>query len=161
PWRRSKSTWSFARTPGNALTIPRASMASGGDSGAGAAEPGASAIVIDPIRKRRGPRASARGPPARCLAQLRQWNGDVLVPPVHANRALRPGGAGRELVEIGLLELLPGRQELRAGVVLDRSREDVEAPERPVEHLGEKVLDLLDVRRRQVADALLWRLALH
>ena len=95
--------------------------------------PGAVAAVIVDVPSGCG---EARGrPPAGlesdCLAGQR-WaaDGDALVPPVHADRALRARGAGRELVEVGLLELLAGRQELLAGVVLDRPGEDVEPAER-------------------------------
>src|SRR4051812_27908639 len=67
----------------------------------------------------------ARGPRTRCLAQLGQRNGDVLVPPVHADGALGAGRSGRELVEVRLLELLAVLEERLAVVRLERAREDV------------------------------------
>ena len=53
----------------------------------------------------------------RLVAELRQLGRDALVPPVHAGLALGAGGTGRELVEVGLLELLARGEQLLAGVV--------------------------------------------
>src|SRR5687767_9404089 len=53
------------------------------------------------------------------LLQRWQLARDALGPPVHADLALRARGAGRELVEVRLLELLAGGEDLLAGVVLD------------------------------------------
>src|SRR5690349_5146606 len=155
PRLRSKSTWSLARTPGNDFTMPRASMAGGRSAGVDG--------VIVGVGKRRGPRAAARGPrpPRLAAAQGGERDRDVLVPPVHADRALRARGSGRELVEVGLLQLLAGREQLLAGVVLDRPGEDVEPAELTGEHLREGLLDVLDVRFRKVAQSLLRRLTLH
>ena len=61
------------------------------------------------------------------VAEFGQLGLDPLGPPVHAGRALVAGRAGRELVEIGLHELLAGGEDLVARVVLDRPGEDVEA----------------------------------
>src|SRR6476661_7025414 len=149
PRRRSKSTSSLASTPGKRLTIPRASTAS--DDGSPGAAPGpasaapapaaavegSGASVMDAVPKRGDPRACARGSPASRSAQRRQRRGDPVVPPVHADRALRARGAGRELVEVGLLELLPGGQQLLAGVVLDRTGEDIEPADLPGQHVGQ------------------------
>ena len=152
PARRSKSTWSLATTPGNALTMPRASRAG---AATGAAVSRCAGVGVIGTRGR-GPRATARGPvdSMPSYVERRQLDRDAVGPPVHAGLALVAGGAGRELVEVGLLELRAGRQELLAGVVLDRPGEDVEPAERAGQHLGQRVLDLLDVRRRQVGDAL-------
>src|SRR5436190_12202792 len=160
PRRRSKSTPSLARTPGKRLTIPRASIARG-EAGVAASPPWSTARVIGSVSKRRGPRVVARGPRSSPSAQLRERRGDAVVPPVHADRAFRARRAGRELVEVGLLELLAGRQELLAGVVLDRPGEDVEPAELPAQHVGQRRLHLVDVGLWQVGDALLRRLALH
>src|SRR6478736_5366919 len=103
PGRTSKSTWSLARTPGKDLTTPTASRAAGM----------AGVVMAGPDR-----------PGSRISRQRRQLAVDALVPPVHARLALRPGGAGRELVEVGLLELRARRHERLAGVVDDRPIED-------------------------------------
>src|SRR6476469_5152474 len=170
PRRRSKSTSSLASTPGKCLTIPRASTARAGAAPAGAPLPapepaaatgGSGTNVMDAVPKRGDPRACARGSPASRSAQRRQRGGDPVVPPVHADRALRARGTGRKLVEVGLLELLPGGQELLAGVVLDRTGEDVEPADLSGEHVGQGRLDLVDIGLRQVGHALLRGLAVH
>ena len=126
-------------------------------SGAGLArdrsrEPG----IVTPWADRQAGR-SGRSQPA---ASRRDGPVDALDEPVHARLAVVAGGV-RELVEVGLLELLAGGQDLLAGVVDDRSGEDVEAPELTGQHLGQGVLDELDVLGRQVGDARLRRLAVH
>ena len=160
PVARSKSTWSLATTPGNGLTMPRSSTT--GTGLATAVDP--CSLTRVPVSSRRALRARARTlrRRARCAyAERRQLGGDALVPPVHAGLALGAGGTGRELVEVGLLELLAGGEQLLAGVVRQRPGEDVEAAEVAREHLGQRVLDLAEVRRRQVGDALARRLAVH
>src|SRR5215212_5165177 len=97
PGRRSKSTWSFARMPGNRLTMPVAWMASSGGA--------AGAAVIRPPSAKAQPRADARGCALWLRGEVGQVAGDAVGPPVHADLALGAGGAGRELVEIRLLEL--------------------------------------------------------
>src|SRR3954467_6934740 len=149
PGRTSKSTWSLAMIPGNVLTMPRASSA-----GTAAGD----VTGVSPAG-RMGPRWSVG--PWRLGAELRQVGGDAVGPPVHAGLALAAGSAGRELVEVRLLELRPAPQELPAGVVLDRSGEDVEPAELAGEHLGQRVLHLGHIRGGQVGDALLGRLAVH
>ena len=89
-----------------------------------------------------GPRATPAGPWIGLAAQGGERDRDPVGPPVHAGLALVAGGARRELVEVGLLELGAGGQDLLAGVVLDRSGEDVEPAERAGQDLGQGVLDL-------------------
>src|SRR6185503_6087410 len=158
PCRRSRSTWSFASTPGNDLTIPTASRAFDNDATGGAS---GSVAVIGLRRISMG-----AGQPTPIdqvgLGQLRQFHRDAVVPPVHAGRALRSWGTWRELVEVRLLELLPGGQQFLAGVVLDRAVEDdVEASRAAAEHRRQGLLDLGDVLRGQVGDAGLRGLAVH
>src|SRR3954449_3159935 len=150
PRRRSKSTWSLAMTPGNVLTMPCASSA------------GTAAGDVTGVSPAEGwgPTVS-RGPQRFLGAELRQIGGDAVVPPVHAGLALAAGSAGRELIEVGLLELRTAREELLALVVLERPGEDVEPAELAGEHLRQRVLDLGDVLGRKVGDALLGRLTLH
>src|SRR6476660_115798 len=101
PARASKSTWSLARTPGKDLTTPTASRAAGM----------AGVVMAGPDRQPfawplgPGRRVAPDRPGPRISRQRRQLAVDALVPPVHADFALRPGGTGRELVEVGLLEL--------------------------------------------------------
>src|SRR5438477_7501062 len=104
---------------------------------------GDSSIIGEASRMRRGPRACARGPPPVPALRAQRWerNGDVLVPPVHADGAFGPRGAGWKLVEIGLLELLAGLEEDLAGVVLEGTGEDVEPIGGAGQELGEEVLD--------------------
>src|SRR6478752_4542906 len=150
PRRRSKSTWSLATIPGKVLTMPRASSA-----GTGAGDV-TGCVPMDG----EGPTVVPWAPES-LGAELRQVGGDAVRPPVHAGLALVAGSTGRELVEVGLLELGSAREELLALVVLDRAGEDVEPVERPGEHLGQRVLDLGDILGRQVGDALLVRLTVH
>src|SRR5690349_8891433 len=104
PARRSKSTWSFARTPGNDLTMPTASRAFGDDAAGGAS----GSVAVIGVRWM----SVGAGDPAPTvqvgLGQLRQLHGDSLVPPVHAGLALGTWRAWRELIKVRLLELLPG-----------------------------------------------------
>src|SRR2546422_11030403 len=55
PDSSSKSTWSFATTPGNALTIPLAATA-------GVADAWGAAVIGPPLARRRGRGRRARGP---------------------------------------------------------------------------------------------------
>src|SRR6266550_9595973 len=119
PDSSSKATWSFATTPGNALTIPLASTA-------GVADACGAAVIGPPLARCRGRGRMPAAPisaSARLRRELRQLAGDAVGPPVHADLARVARCAGRELLEIRLLELGPGSANLLAGVVLDRSGE--------------------------------------
>ena len=59
----------------------------------------------------------------------------------------------RELVEVGLHQLLAGREDHVAGVVVERTGEHVEAVELAGQHLGQRVLDQLHILGGQVGDA--------
>src|SRR5215213_290354 len=106
PGRRSKSTWSFARTPGKRLTIPVAWMASSGGA--------AGAAVIRPPVARRGRGRVARGLEFLLRREVGELAGDPLGPPVHADLALGSRRARRELVEVRLLQLRAGCEDLLA-----------------------------------------------
>src|SRR5690349_21633188 len=158
PGRKSKSTWSFASTPGNDLTIPTASRAFGDDAAWGATGSVAGIGSGADLGGRRSPDAHR----SVDLGELGQFHCDAVVPPVHAGLALGAGCAWRELVKVRLLELLPRGHELLTGVVLDRAVEDdVEASGAAAQHRREGLLDLGHVLRGQVGDAGLRRLAVH
>src|SRR6476620_2908602 len=143
PDRSSKSTWSWATTPGNALTIPAASSAAtdaepaasaGADAGSGRGpgrgspgEGGGAAVIATPLDGWCPAAGGARGRISYgLLGQDGQVARDPFVPPVHARRARVPRGPGRELVEVGLLELLAVLEKHLAGVVGQRAGEHVE-----------------------------------
>src|SRR5688572_22629373 len=126
-------------TPGNDLTIPTASMASG----VGAPVWAPCGPAMD--RREIDERAPLGRPPASLSAERWQLGGDPLVPPVHARLAFGAGRAWWELIEVRLLELLAGGQKLLAGVVDDGTGEHIEAPELSGQHLRERVLHELDV----------------
>src|SRR3954463_7574417 len=151
PGRTVKSTASFARTPGKALTMPRASSA--GTPTASVIRSRGTWMMPAGCRSRASVPSGAR--------ELGERDGDAVCPPVHARLALVTRRTRRELVEVGLDELPAGRDDLLAGVVLDRAGEDVESPPLASQCLGERVLDPLDVRGRKVGDALLRGLAVH
>ena len=84
------------------------------------------------------------------LSELGQLSGDPFGPPVHAVLAFQSGSAGRELIQVGLLEFLTFRHDGLALVVQDRAREYIEAVEFALEHLSQDILNLLDDLGRQV-----------
>src|SRR6476661_3214971 len=96
--------------------------------------------------------------PLRGLLERRQLSRDSLGPPMHAVLAAR---FRVELIEVGLLKLRAGWDDLLAGVVLDWAGKDIEARELALLHLCQRILDLLDHLGRQVGHALGRRLAFH
>ena len=116
-------------------------------------------------RRVRDGHAAPRRPPSgpgrirlRCSAAARR---DALVPPVHADRALGAGGAGRELVEVGLLELPPsGRSSLPVLSMIGPANTSNRSKS-PASILASVSLTMLEVRRRQLGDTRLGRLAVH
>src|SRR5436190_10899919 len=116
PGRTLKSTASLARTPGKALTMPRASSA--GTTPASLIRSRGTWMRPAGCRSRASVPSGAR--------ELGERDGDAVCPPVHARLALGARRAWRELVEVRLDELPAGRDDLLAGVVLDRAGEHVE-----------------------------------
>src|SRR3989442_11885251 len=91
PDSSSKSTWSFATTPGNALTIPLAATA-------GVADAWGAAVIGPPLARRRGrgrTPAAPSLPTPTLLRELWQLAGDAVGPPVHADLARVARCAGR------------------------------------------------------------------
>ena len=83
-----------------------------GDAARSWRSPGGVATVGDAMRRASAAPAAPRRASTTTRA-CRQLDRDAVVPPVHAGLALGAGGAGRELVEVGLLELAPaGRSSL-------------------------------------------------